>query len=108
MEFWHEFQKFDFGALGTKVVVPQFMLRVFSKSKPFSISIAFFATNKARARHTTVIKKIRIDKTYADRSDEDKVKNYHAQVDYIMQQYMQKETQNKIKCLYTNLVRKIK
>jgi len=72
------------------------------------ISNRYFATSKGRARHTTVIKKIRIDKSYADRSDEDKVENYHAQVDYIMKKYMQKETQNKVKCLYTNLVKKIK
>ena len=72
------------------------------------ISNRYFATSKARARHTTVIKKIRIDKSYADRSDEDKVENYHSQVDYIMKKYMQKETQNKVKCLYTNLVKKIK
>ncbi len=66
----------------------------------------YFATSKGRARHTTVIKRIRIDKTHADSSDEVKVENYKQQIDYIMQKYMQKETQNKTKCLYTNLIKK--
>ena len=70
------------------------------------VSNRYFATSKSRARHTTVIKRIRIDKTHADSSDEVKVENYKQQIDYIMQKYMQKETQNKTKCLYTNLIKK--
>lgn len=68
------------------------------------MSNKYFATSKKRSKNTTVIKRIRIDKNYVDRSDADKVANYKAQVDYIMREYMQKESQNKTKCLYTNMI----
>lgn len=68
------------------------------------ISNRYFATSKKRSRHTTVVKKIRIDKDYVCRSDKDKVDNYRKQIDYIMHEYMQKESQNKKKCLYTNMI----
>lgn len=67
------------------------------------ISNSYFATSKKRSRNTTVVKRIRIDKNMIDKSDESKVENYQRQIDYIMSEYMQKETQNKIKCLYTNM-----
>lgn len=67
------------------------------------ISNNYFATTKKRARNTTVVKRIRIDKNMVDSNDEMKVKNYRSQIDYIMSEYMQKETQNKIKMLYSNM-----
>ena len=70
------------------------------------ISNKYFATTKSRSKNTTVVKRIRIDKSYADRSDKQKVENYHKQINYIMREYMQKETQNKVKCLFTNMCSK--
>lgn len=67
------------------------------------ISNYYFATSKKRSKTTTFVKKIRIDKNFVDRSNKDKVANYRLQVDKLYRSYFRKETQNKKKCLYTNM-----
>ncbi len=64
----------------------------------------FGCDKKTRWKNTVVKKPIQLDKSLpSTASDREKVENYHKQIDYIMNNYMQKESQNRHKCLYTNL-----
>lgn len=78
-------------------------------NKFIEMAITYFGTsNKTRWRNTVVKAPITIDKclnTYA--SDIEKVENYRKQINYIMEKYMRKESQNRHKCLYTNMEKKV-
>ncbi len=64
----------------------------------------FGSKEKKRWKNTVVKKPIQLDKSLSvHATDEEKVANYHKQIDYIMNKYMTKESQNRHKCLYTNL-----
>lgn len=77
-------------------------------NKFVEMALSYFATkDKTRWRYTVVKKQITIDKSLsAHATDEEKVSNYKSQIDYIMSKYMRKESQNRHKCLYTNMVKK--
>lgn len=78
-------------------------------NKFIEMAISYFGTNnKTRWRNTIVKKQITIDKSIgADATIDEKVSNYRSQIDYIMNKYMKKESQNRHKCLYTNMQKKI-
>ncbi len=77
-------------------------------NKFVEMAISYFGTNnKTRWRNTIVKKQISIDKSIGvDATNEEKVLNYRSQIDYIMNKYMKKESQNRHKCLYTNMNKK--
>lgn len=77
-------------------------------NKFIEMAISYFGTsNKNRWRNTVVKKQITIDKSLShDATNEEKVLNYRNQIDYIMNKYMKKESQNRHKCLYTTLYEK--
>lgn len=64
-----------------------------------------FGTTKQRCKATTVCKKITIDKGTPN-VPELMVANYKENVDYVLKHYMRKESQNRIKCLYTTIKKK--
>jgi len=73
-------------------------------------AIKYFGSNtQSRHRTTVVVKRITIDKSF--QSDQytpiQKKQNYNSQCDYILNKYFMKETHNKVKCLYSNLIKKI-
>ncbi len=78
-------------------------------NKFIEMAITYFGTsNKTRWRNTVVKSPITIDKTVSQyASDIEKVENFKQQINYIMSKYMRKESQNRKKCLYTNMVKKI-
>ena len=64
----------------------------------------FGGTEKKRWRNTVVKKAIALDRSLsAHATPLEKVENYRKQINYIMNEYMKKESQNRHKCLYTNL-----
>jgi len=68
-----------------------------------------FGTTKKRCHNTTIVKPIKVDnKLTIEATPMQKQKNYRDQIDYIINKYFQKETQNKVKCLFTNIRTKIK
>ena len=69
----------------------------------------FGSHSKKRHRNTVVVKRITIDKSLNsdEYTVEQKVENYRSQCDYLLHKYMKKESQNRVKCLYSNLVKKI-
>lgn len=73
------------------------------------MAIKYFGTsNKNRWRNTIVKNSIKIDRKISEYSTaEEKVENYKQQINYIMLKYMRKESQNRKKCLYTNMIEKI-
>ena len=77
-------------------------------NKFIEMAISYFGTNnKTRWRNTIVKKQITIDRSVgANASIDEKVLNYRSQIDYIMNKYMKKESQNRHKCLYTNMYEK--
>lgn len=77
-------------------------------NKFIEMAISLFGTKKKSRWTNTVVKKaITIDKKLGiHATDEEKVENYRDQINYIMKEYMKKESQNKKKCLYTNMVKK--
>ncbi len=78
-------------------------------NKFVEMAISYFGTNcKTRWRNTVVKKPIIIDRKVSEyATDEEKVNNYKQQVKFIHENYMRKESQNRHKCLYTNMVKKI-
>ncbi len=78
-------------------------------NKFIEMAIMYFGTsNKTRWRNTVVKNEISLDKSLShDATNEQKVENHKQQVNYIMCKYMKKESQNRLKCLYTNMVKKI-
>lgn len=70
--------------------------------------IKHFGTNtSSRWKNTVVIKPITLDRALScHATDEQKVNNYHEQIDHILKKYFKKESQNRRKCLYTNMIKK--
>ena len=77
-------------------------------NKFIEMAISYFGTNvRTRWNNTIVKKQITIDKCIsAGATLQEKVSNYKSQIDYIMNKYMKKESQNRLKCLYTNMYEK--
>lgn len=71
------------------------------------MAISYFGSNnKTRWRNTVVKKPITLDRNVpVDATDAMKVENYRSQIDSILK-YLKKESQNRHKCLYTNMVKK--
>jgi hypothetical protein len=72
------------------------------------MAISYFGSdsNTRRWRNTVVNHPIKIDrKVPTDAPESVKVENYHSQIDRILK-YFKKESQNRHKCLYTNMVKK--
>lgn len=66
-----------------------------------------FGTTNKRCEFTTIVKKIKIDnKLSKDATPTEKIQNYNEQIDYLIDKYFRKETQNKVKCLFTNIQQK--
>ncbi len=78
-------------------------------NKFIEMAITYFGTsNKTRWRNTVVKSTITLDRKLSDNAtNEEKVNNNKQQINYIMSKYMRKESQNRVKCLYTNMVKKI-
>jgi hypothetical protein len=71
------------------------------------MAISYFGSNnKTRWRNTVVKKPITLDRNVSvDATDAMKVENYRSQIDSILK-YLKKESQNRHKCLYTNMEKK--
>ncbi len=78
-------------------------------NKFIEMAITYFGTAcKSRWRNTVVKSPIKVDRKLSEyATDIEKVQNYKEQINYIMCKYMRKESQNRKKCLYTNMVKKI-
>jgi len=76
-------------------------------NKLVDIAIKHFGVNiKTRWAKTVVKKLITCNKCLPSNStNQEKVDNYREQIDYIMKEYMQKETHNRLKCLYSNIIK---
>lgn len=102
---------YEYGAKGKRYGKLHFhcLFKTHCCNKIKEIACKYFGSSKKNRHITTVVvKRITIDKVSGDiRSDQEKVDNYKEQVDYIMHKYMKKETQNKVKCLYSNMIKKI-
>ncbi len=78
-------------------------------NKFIEMAITYFGTsNRSRWRNTVVKNMITIDKQLsAYATNEEKRDNYRKQIQFIHGKYMRKESHNRKKCLYTNMVKKI-
>lgn len=67
---------------------------------------AEFGTTSIRKKYTTRMTRIKINPLFDQSTPQEKLSDYKKQIDYIYTNYLQKESHNKVKCLFTDQKKK--
>lgn len=103
---------YEYGPKGKKYGKLHFhiLFKTHACNKIKETAIKYFgSTKQSRHKTTVVVKRITIDKLLqSDQyTDEEKLQNFKDQCNFLLNKYFKKETHNKVKCLYSNLIKKI-
>lgn len=100
---------YEYGKQGKKYGKLHFhvLFKTHCCNKLQELALKYFGSNKkSRQKTTVVVKRITLDKHMpSSATPHDKLLNFREQCDYINKTYMRKESQNKHKCLYSNILK---